>query len=317
MQMTRRKTQRVGFTLVELLVVIAIIAVLIGLLLPAVQKVREAAARIKCENNLKQISLALHAYHDSNGHLPPGGSSQPIGVPLGTAFGEGFSYHTFILPFVEQGNLSGSFDFTENYSAGVDLGLESLKVPIYQCPSAVELFAIALDPPTAYASHYLGNMGPKDPSGTEYQWSGNVAGGVAGGYTTQGGVAYQGVLGMDTQIQLVEITDGTSNTFLVGELSWKGANSYRAWSRGCWDPIGADGTTSLNCVSCKNMTYLFGTVPYDINDNYDDVSYGSNHPGGANFSMCDGSVRFVSNSTSITVLRATASRNGGETTTIE
>jgi prepilin-type N-terminal cleavage/methylation domain-containing protein/prepilin-type processing-associated H-X9-DG protein len=304
--------KKTGFTLVELLVVIAIIAVLIGLLLPAVQKVREAAARSKCVNNLKQIGIALHAYHDSHGAFPPGGSSEPTGTPLGTNGGEGFSYHTFILPFIEQGDLYAQFDFTENYDVGVDVTLESIYVPIFQCPSAVELYAVANDGATARTSHYLGNMGPKDPAGSEYQWSGIVSTGEAAGNTTQGGVALQGVLGLDTQIQFVQVTDGTSNTFLVGELSWKGANSYRAWSRGCWSP------DNLNCVSCKNLTYpLNQPTVYVPTSNYDDVTYGSNHTGGANFSMCDGSVRFVSNSTSITILRATASRNGGETLTVE
>ncbi len=289
-----------GFTLIELLVVIAIIAVLIGLLLPAVQKVREAAARIKCQNNLKQISLALHAYHDSQSCFPPGGSSEPVGMAIGTSGGEGFSYHTFILPFVEQSNLQGDFNFTQNYNAGVDLGLESAYVPIFSCPSAVEQFALAPDSPTGRTTHYMGNMGPKDPTGAEYQWT----------VAAQGGEALQGVLGMDTGIKMTDITDGTSNTFLICELSWMGANSYRAWTRGCW---------TANCASCKNLTNPFGAgaVPYNGSNNFNDVSYGSNHPSGANFSMCDGSVRFVSNSTNLTVLWSAASRNGGEAMTLE
>src|SRR5947207_136704 len=115
-------SRRSAFTLIELLVVIAIIAILIALLVPAVQKVREAAARAQCANNLKQVSLALHNYHDSRKCFPPG-NSKP----------NGFSVHSFLLPFFEQSPLFGQIDFTKSYSANT--GPMAVPIPVLNCPS--------------------------------------------------------------------------------------------------------------------------------------------------------------------------------------
>src|SRR6476646_7604994 len=115
--------RRNGFTLIELLVVIAIIAILIALLVPAVQKVREAAARTQCQNNLKQIGLAIHGYHDGYKHLPPGSDSK------------GISVHAYILPYIEQDNIFKRVNFTASYSDPTNAIPETTQVPIFDCPS--------------------------------------------------------------------------------------------------------------------------------------------------------------------------------------
>jgi prepilin-type N-terminal cleavage/methylation domain-containing protein/prepilin-type processing-associated H-X9-DG protein len=288
------RAPRVGFTLIELLVVIAIIAILIGLLLPAVQKVREAAARIKCANNLKQLGLALHAYHDTYTRLPPGGSGPNIGGFVASPGMTGsIGYTVYILPQVEQDPVFRQMNTTVNYNQPPNDTTAPLLIPIYQCPSGLVTESALV---TGKTHHYPGVAGPK---GTNPQTG--VTYTTTGG--TQGGISHHGVLGPNTRITLVGITDGTSNTLMVGELSWKDANCYRPWTRG-WD--------SDAMASSKNVTNPMNSTPYNGSSNFNDVSFGSMHPGGANFLLADGSVRFVQQSIDMDTYRAVASRDGGE-----
>jgi len=308
---------RPGFTLIELLVVIAIIAILIGLLLPAVQKVREAAARAKCSNNLKQLGLALHGYHDVNGFFP-----RPQFV-TGTSYSPPVSWIALVLPYIEQAAIGQQVNpaiqaYVSAASPNVNQNLGQYLIPPITCPSAIANESTStIDQATggirAKASHYVGNSGPK---GT------NPANGQAYGLnpSTQGGNAADGILpympGLQTavtpvpapsSIRITDITDGTSNTLMVFESSWKGLEvaSYRSWVRGCaWNN---------DCTTSKNVANGMRVQSYTTTGTFNDISMGSNHSGGCNVALGDASVRFIRESIDLNnILKPLASRAGGE-----
>jgi prepilin-type N-terminal cleavage/methylation domain-containing protein len=309
---------RSGFTLIELLVVIAIIAILIGLLLPAVQKVREAAARIQCANNLHQIGIALHAYHDAYKKLPPGGISQ-ITVPSPPSSEAGLSWQVLILPFVEQGNLYVQCNPNLGYRSSVNWPLGEIQVPIYLCPSTsfnasgttAEQSGTTSDthaafslPTEPFTVHYLGNAGPKrSAADTTVDLPGSA----------NGGLAKLGVLYRDSKVRIPDIADGTSNTFLVGELS-EDANQIgcRIFLRGC-----NSDRNNPACASTRNVTYPLNSFLYNGSTGFNDTSFGSNHSAGANFLLSDASVRFLGNTVNFAMYQNAASRNGGEVVNLD
>ncbi len=286
---------RSAFTLIELLVVIAIIAILIALLVPAVQKVREAAARTQCINNMKQMGLALHGYHDTYKFLPPVHCrSATLGSPQPVDNKTYFSWMSRILPFIEQAPLYNKINF--NAWPWYQHPYNETQVPIYQCPADIR------------SSLVLANGG--DPVAmTEY---------LAVNGVDQ--LAFNGAMHVNSKVKLVGITDGTSNTFLVGERPPSTSLYYGWWMAGSGDApyFGATdvclGTNEVQYPSTTRDTFRNG----DLNDpgEVHRWHFWSLHTGGANFLMGDGSARFITYSATQASMNAAATRSGGEINTL-
>jgi len=301
--------KRRAFTLIELLVVIAIIAILIGLLLPAIQKVREAASRLKCQNNLKQIGLALHNYHDTNGKLPLGATTSP-------------NRHTFVpylFPFIEQANLGARYDFTKHFyeSPNIDFnaytGVLCQKIPLYYCPSD-HPGLLALSASAGYYRVRLNYV---------VCW-GNVTRAAS---TIPVPAGSMGIFGYDSSdstakprmTRFSDITDGLSNTLLMSEiLMAKGEQD--ADNRGdvvnddhagpTFMTINTPNSSANDVNTCMN--YNDPAMPCLNATTARQMAARSRHPGGVNAVLADGSVRFFSNSIGSGVWSGLGSMAGGE-----
>jgi prepilin-type N-terminal cleavage/methylation domain-containing protein/prepilin-type processing-associated H-X9-DG protein len=329
---------RHGFTLIELLVVIAIIAILIALLVPAVQKVREAAARSHCQNNLKQIGLAMHQFHDQHKNFPPGQSANNDKC---------FGWGTYVLPFIEQGalyqNLAGQYTRFIHPSpdgnaakdpnpvrirdaAGYKTAPFPVKtliatvIPIYLCPADLPpLF----HPRTGAAkTSYAGNYGTSNDGGTDLSPKSD------------------GIIRRRRSVTtMAQVTDGTSNTVLVGEMTdyrdkwqfkdsasgqdWGSLNRYFPTWCGTVDGdddfdailrLGGDGSYNIGGPGAGVPRPINNPSPQIIDDR--GQCFSSMHAGGANFVLCDGSVRFIPDSTNLAVWQALCSRFDGKTVSL-
>jgi prepilin-type N-terminal cleavage/methylation domain-containing protein/prepilin-type processing-associated H-X9-DG protein len=289
---------RRGFTLIELLVVIAIIAILIALLVPAVQKVREAAARTQCQNNLKQIGLALHNYESTFSAFPPGRTDA---VP------PKHGWVAFILPYLEQDNIFKIYNFNVDWNNSANYPAIQLQLAVFNCPSTLPGQrtddTIAAKPACGDYSTvsalknlvaincfgYLGLTDPEDPR-------------------------IVGALVKDQRTRITDILDGTSNTIMVAEDAGRpdlyvsggklGSKSVAGWQQGGW----ADAGAPFSIDGSNNDGSVPGPCSLNCSNNSEVYSF---HPDGASVSFCDGSVRFLSESIQLCLLSKLCTRAGG------
>ncbi|MEN6407896.1 MAG: DUF1559 domain-containing protein [Thermoguttaceae bacterium] len=271
-----------GFSLVELLVVITIIGLLVALLLPAVQSAREAARRAQCLNNLRQIGIGLHNYHEAHGCFPPGC------LGYGAKYGNKcIAWSVFLLSYIEQENIQQQFHFDKKFSDPENSQATHQVVSTYICPSTSQLCSgrfgsVVLQQDSSGTLSSISGMGCTDYGGMN-GWS--YFSGPKKGTSEPGVMAYNRV------VTIAEIQDGTSNTIIVAEDTGRGAGD------------GVDG----EWPDGRNIFDQSGPINVlQINEMWSD------HVGGVNAAFCDGAVHFLNELLDVDVLRALCSRSGGE-----
>jgi prepilin-type N-terminal cleavage/methylation domain-containing protein/prepilin-type processing-associated H-X9-DG protein len=313
--------KRSAFTLIELLVVIAIIGILVGLIIPAVQLVRESAARTQCANNLHQVAVAAFMHYDNLNRFPSG-----INLPISNAEGAVFpsnplvssgmvqeppipnqflSWPEALLPFIEQDGLLRFIDPSGDQYRNTD-GPHSIGaqvIPILLCPSD----------PVLPVSTYQSTSG-----GEIYYFGMNSYGGNGGTRSNPpSAMTTDGIFYINSSVRIPMITDGTSNTILFGERHHFDPNYATINELGGWAWANYNATEDYLFSSPVPINFLIGEVDDSGTGDQDDdrkCAYGSGHAGGANFVMCDGSVHFLTlvNNSDLPLLQALSTRSGGE-----
>lgn len=296
-----KMTKRRGFTLVELLVVIAIISLLVALLLPAVQQAREAARRTQCRNQLKQIGLALHNYHDIANVFPPGWVYDPHRA-ASSAPTNCWGWGAMILPHLDQSVLYNQLNMEQGFFAGLDsagqnsssgtTGLESTRLSLFRCPS---------DTGSEQVRSGTFSSGPVMNYGARSNYPG-VNGGLLLDFMPL--TDHGGVFGENSHRGLQDMLDGSSNCVMVGERAWKEVNGTGTGTSGLWAGTrsGTPGSQLANgvafavgtCVVPMNVSPITSENP--LGSGVSDGAwhnFSSQHPQGAHFVFGDGSVRFI------------------------
>lgn len=303
---------RRGFTLVELLVVIAIIGILVALLLPAVQAAREAARRMSCSNNMKQLGLALHNYHDTMQKFPFGWDQR------------GALWSAMILPYVEQRNVYETLVFQEsglgnwNAAGSPNPAACAHNYSFYRCPSQPGPLHIDNEGiPNRFAASYRGNAGNEATSDD----SSTIP--IPGTKSLEN-MQQNGIFSGCSSVRFADIIDGTSNTLMLGESQFdlkfvKDGNAMDFWIVGspqtdpCRCDSGNGGTEFTEAVGSTYERMNLRKQNPAATGYLMELSFGGYHPGGAMFCLSDGSVRFIAETVDLQTYRALGSRDGGET----